>query len=304
MTLVAENTHKRTIPNDIIHEVIDILAAIPPPNPDLQDPPGRLQINKFHPLSFFCLQHARKHIFGIVNLGTFDPKSFCLIINKPPKHLPALGQQLSFFAEHSGTLPYIRHLSLFMYQREIGDLSVQAKLYDVIVHLQNLTSLNINLNQSPWTSIPSLASRSLRSALRTLVRSSQNLSELTLSRVSDFCLDDLVNATSLQCLDIQETNLMLEDNTTKVGLNSLKRLIIHQYPNPQEFEHLVGLLVNRDRDGNLVVTLPQLKGLSFAVVRSSDLSQIVKIVNTHGAFLEELTFMMYLDGKSPIPTFI
>ncbi|PPR02774.1 hypothetical protein CVT24_002248 [Panaeolus cyanescens] len=311
MAFVVEKTHNIAIPNDIISEIIDILAAERPPDPnaidlgpdtewswpdeDLHDPPGRLQVKKFHTLSSFCLQRARKHIFAAVKLGTNYPQYTC---NRPPKHLSTLTSQLAFFEEHKGTLPHIRRLSLDIKQKELVDSSLQEKLYDAMVEMSNLSFLSISLNDLVWAH-PGLSStsKSVQSALRTLLRSSQNLTEVYLRNVFKFRLNDLVDAPYLQGLyvDIDESTFFVDGD--KLELNSLKKLIICRIRQPKYFEQFVNVLVDRDGNGNLVLTLPQLKVFEFGIESSSELPEFLKIVNAHGGSLEELSFHLSLDRE-------
>ncbi|PPR04853.1 hypothetical protein CVT24_007241 [Panaeolus cyanescens] len=295
------------IPNDIIAEVMDILAAERPPDPkalgedmewawppdEVHNPPGRLQVKTFHTLSSFCLHQSRKHIFGYVNLGTFNYHHTC---NRPPKHLPTLKLQLAFFAEHTETLSYIRHLSLCVKREEVQDLALQAQLYDMMVQLSNLTLLEITFSNKDWSDV-SLSTRSVRSALRTLLRSSENLSEVRLADVVNFCISDLVDAPYLRCLDVYDTSFFVDDNGAKIELNGIKELRIFQYDREKDFEQFVNHLIAKDGDGNLVLTFPKLEALNLDPLEITHHSGMLKIVSAHGGSLQELTFEICLDRQ-------
>ncbi|PPR01525.1 hypothetical protein CVT24_001838 [Panaeolus cyanescens] len=285
MSSLVKKSRNITIPNDILYEIINILAdkASEDNRPARQQP----ELKAFHTLSSFCLHHTRKHIFAEVNLRTSSHSNWI------PKHLPTLKDQVAFFTEHRGVLPYIHHLSLFMSPEEVPDSSLQAQLHDIMVQLSNMVSLQIDYDEMEWNNTP-LTTSSIRSALQTLLHSSQNLSELYLRNVTNFCLHDLVDATYLQHLDVYYTRLFVDGDGPKAELNGLKELTIRQDSAEDSFAKA---LVLRDEDGNLVSTLPQLKALYFDITLESELPHILKVVDTHGRSLEELSLVLFRDNE-------
>ncbi|PPR04854.1 hypothetical protein CVT24_007242 [Panaeolus cyanescens] len=319
MSSVIETIRKTPIPNDIVCEIINILATeqtldydsedsdteLEQPPEEPHDPPGRMHVKVFHTLSSFCLHHSRRHIFAQVNLKTFSNTEDWTHANRPPKHLPTLKHQLAFFAEHTGTLPYIRHLYLSMGPEEFQDSSLQAQLHDVMVQLSNLEILEIDFNYLNWSDNSLSTARSIRSGFRNLLRSSQTLTEVHLFDLINFCVNDLVDASSLQCLDLDDTSLVMDDDSgARMVINSLRHLGIHPCPENTDFEHFVKFLTARDEDGNLVLTFPDLEALHFEVGENSELPGVLKIVTAHGGSLDKLSLEMFVPGKSDIPRFI
>ncbi|PPQ77787.1 hypothetical protein CVT24_005891 [Panaeolus cyanescens] len=325
MTTIGEVPQKNTLPNDIIQEIIDILAATNPPSPtptipatprfedenNIDDvewslspdetdiPPGRQYVKPFSSLSSFCLRQARKHIFAHVVMTSQDVYAY-VPRNPPPKRLPTLHSQVDFFRQHKETLPYIRNLSITVTQDEMDDVLLQAQLHSMLTKLENLTALTIQ-SHGIWTRLsPDSNSRSMRSALRVLLQS-QTLSKLCVNWLQDFDLGELSKSANLCTLNLYNTRPDMETTgLNDVELGKVRELSITGY-RPfmiRKFEALKAALVAMNDEGRLRVKFGKVKGLCFDVYESLYFAGILEIVTAHASdTLEDLELRMFLDSE-------
>lgn len=296
------------IPNDIIQEVIDILAQ-PSPN---EDPARSLeQVKKFSTLSPFCLQQVRKHIFFRVTLCT-NPKAV-----KGGHHFATLAAQVSFFTEHQGPLHHIRHLSLQVQRPEMRDGALQAQLYDILLQLSNLTVLDIHATSfmrpeheriiSTSKEMQPAPLKSLRTALHHLLCSdSSSLTELSLQYIGHFPINELRFSINLRRLKLSTTWFFdHSENTTDTELSNRQKATRLEHLELSDYvESSIRALLLTGPDNQLIYTFPHLKSLAVDIEDVSIFTDVSKLLQVQGCrHIEELELNLNTDGKLPISGF-
>ncbi|PPR01051.1 hypothetical protein CVT24_000605 [Panaeolus cyanescens] len=320
----------RTIPDDIIQYIIDILAdenlpdlpprAVPsiPLLEDFSDevesadpfhyrrnpniPPGRLYVKKFYTLSHFCLNQARKHMFAHVTLISSGANRDGLTVirsvpdvNTPSKQFPTIHDQVSFFLEHPGPRSHIRNLTIAMVQSEIDDPVLQMKIPAMLARLENLKNLSIHPSghwSGLWTQI--------RPIFRDVLRS-HTLECLSLVTLRDFHLKDLLHFTGVKGLELEYTSLLVGDDDTSTVFESavvnhlLENLSLEGYHSSKSLEALLAT----NGDARLRAMFSGLKSLEFLVSKIDKLTSTVDIINAlTGDSLEKLELYMEEGGES------
>ncbi|KAF9034068.1 hypothetical protein BJ165DRAFT_1410090 [Panaeolus papilionaceus] len=299
----ANFMERAPIPNDILQEIIGALAQSS--TDETQTYPT--EVKKFATLSSFCLQEARKHIFAKVQLKTgYTYRERC-------RKQSTLEEQLDFFSQHLGPLPYIRRLNLTLSSVEMLNEELQSRLFDMLIQLPHLLALDIRSigpkyirNRNQWTQIAS--SKSIRSALQILLHRSSNFRELGLWSQPDFPISDLMFATTLRRLTLDDSLLLKDEGVdmqildVEHHLENLDDLKISDRKRGRtEVPSIFNSLLARGSNGELVLKFSHLKSLEVDFNDPSTFRDVSYLLKGQGCdCIESLKLNLYLERFNDI----
>ncbi|KAF9034092.1 hypothetical protein BJ165DRAFT_1513958 [Panaeolus papilionaceus] len=300
------------LPNDIIEEIVDILAL----TRDKEVDDSFQHVKKVSTLSSFCLHLARKHIFAEVKLGTH----YGWYHQRPPKELVMLSNQLTFFSYHVQLRSYIRDLKICISDEEMESPVIQGLIYHTLTQLSNLASLRVVTGHTKYnypTTKPTpywdLPAESLDSALRTLLLNSKTLTKLDLCCFANITVNDLKYAPNIRHMELNGIPFNEEDrpwtlhqlhhsDTQPSYLEQLESLKITGYDGgigeqKANFRRLKAHLLSKDMDGLLNIRLSGLKSFGVEVFRISTFNEVLDLLE-HQAIsaLEDLTLQVRMEG--------